>query len=268
MTAMITESEGISSSALPPDESALLRAERLLDDGRVAEALPLLAEAMATASDHHPAYGRLVNLAIAGRDSQALAELVTAHHAFVFDAPSEFRRRMGFFDLWRLRRTYHQAIQAAAAKRWPQAELGFAQLFGDGAFHDQAVEWLFRIALEQRDYERAEFIAEQARRPGGQEDPVRSADLYAACARQADRERQAALGYLIRELGRRQAYATTPEIRRVAQQQVYGAVLRLHTDLDQCFLGAVTDIDQGRVLFPDLPEAITRFLVMPVEVAR
>lgn len=264
----IAESEGMSSSVAPLDESALTCAERLIDDGRVPEALPLLTEAMATASDHHPAYGRLVDLAIAARDSQALANLVSAHQSFVFDVPSEFRRRMGFFDLWRLRRTYSQAIQAAAAKRWPEAELGFARLFGDGAFHDQAVEWLFRIALEQRDYKRAEFIAEQARRPGTQEDPVRSADLYAACARQARRDRQEALGYLVRELGRQQAYAPAMESRRVAQQRVYGAVLRLHTDLDQCFRGAVTDLDQGRVLFPDLPHAITRFLVMPVEVSQ
>lgn len=238
--------------------TALARAEQLLDEGRVADAASLLREAMDVPSDHYEAYGRLVRLAIDARDRETLSRLFADHSTFPFAVVSEFRRRVAFYDLWRLRRTYNLAIQAAMAKHWAQAEQGFAQLLGDGAFHDQAAAWLFRTAVERRDYDRARFLAELTRVPI--DNPVGSADLLVACALQPQGERQPALGHLIRVVSGSHGYTGSGVRRGQAQRAIFLALLRLHNDLDQCFLGLVSGIPEARRIFPDLPDEILGYL--------
>lgn len=249
------------SDAARPSESALDRALHALDEGDRDAALPLLTEALGVAADHHAAYGRLVQLAVEARDEAALARLVAAHRAFPFEQPERFQQRVRYFELGPLRRTSNQAIQAALARNWPEAEQGFSRLLGDEAFHRHAVSWLFRIAMQQRDFERARFVAELTRAVG--DDPAASADVLAGCAAQRVDARQPSFGHLIRELGRRGAYAGSPETRVAAQRSVYLAMVRLHVELDQCFLNGMTRVEEARPLFPDLPDAVLAYLARP-----
>ena len=249
------------SDAARPSESALDRALHALDEEDHDAAIPLLTEALGVAADHHKAYGRLVQLAIAARDEAALARLAAAHRAFPFEQPERFQQRVQYFELGPLRRASNQAIQAALARNWPEAEQGFSLLLGDEAFHSHAAIWLFRIAMQRRDFDRARFMAEQARAVG--DDPAASADVLAACAAQRVGTRQPSFGHLIRELGRRGAYAGPPEARVAAQRSVYLAMVRLHVELDQCFLNGMTRVEEARPLFPDLPDAVLAYLARP-----
>lgn len=242
-------------------ESALDRALHALADGDRDAALPLLTEALGVAADHHTAYGRLVQLAVEARDAAALARLFAAHRAFPFEQPEHFQRRVQYFELGPLRRASNQAIQAALARNWPEAEQGFSLLLGDEAFHRHAASWLFRIAMQRRDFDRARFLAELARAVG--DDPAASADVLAACAVQRADERQPSFGHIIRELGRRGGYAGPAEARMTAQRSVYLAMVRLHVELDQCFLNGMTRVEEARPLFPDLPDAVLAYLARP-----
>lgn len=243
----------------PSPASALGRAERLLEEGDdPAQARPLLVEALEVAADHHRAYGRLVQLAIDARDDAALGRLFASHRAFPYERPDQFRERVSHYQMGVLRRISNQAIQAAMNRRWTDAEQGWSQLLGDEAFHHHAVSWLFRIAMKQRDVERARFVAELARYAVA--DPATSADLLAACSAQRLGERQPAFGYLIRELSRRGGYADLPEVRVPAQRAVYLAMIRLHNELDQCFLSGMTRVSEARPLFLDLPDEVLAYL--------
>jgi hypothetical protein len=244
-----------------PPESALDRALHALDEEDRDAALPLLTEALGLAADHHKAYGRLVQLAIEARDEAALARLVAAHRAFPFELPERFQQRVQYFELGPLRRASNQAIQAALARNWLEAEQGFSLLLGDEAFHRHAVTWLFRIAMQRRDFDRARFVAGLAYAVG--DDPAASADVLAACAAQRVDERQPSFGHLIRELGRRGGYSGSPEARVAAQRSVYLAMVRLHVELDQCFLNGMTRVEEARPLFPDLPDAVLAYLARP-----
>lgn len=239
-------------------QSAVARAERLLESGEVADATQVLTSALNSPEEHAAAYARLVQFTIAGQDLDALHELFAQHRAFPFASPEEFRRRVSGYELRPLRRRYNEAIQAVMNRNWAEAERGFALLLGDGAFHLPAATWLFRVAMHQRDFSKARFLAELARHPP--EDPGASADVLAACALQRLDQRQPALGHLIRELGRRRAY-DAPSERRVAQQRaVYLAMIRLHNELDQCFLRGMRSPAEAHPLFPDLPDQVLAYL--------
>lgn len=239
-------------------ESAVQRADRLLASGQVEEAKQTLAAALNGLADHDHAYARLVSLAIAERDRGSLQVLFAKRRAFVFEIPEEFQRRVNASGAGALRRRYNEAIQAAIARRWVDAERGFAGLLGDGTFHAQAAAWLFRVAMQQRDFAKARFLADLNR--GAPDDPGVSADVLAACALQRLDQRQQALGHVIRELGRRRAY-DAPIERRVAEQRaVYLAMIRLHNELDQCFLHGLTTPAEARPVFPDLPDQVLAYL--------
>jgi tetratricopeptide (TPR) repeat protein len=246
------------SAHAPEPESAVTQAERLIESGQTAEAKQILASALESPGEHAPAYVRLVQLAIAEEDSAALQTLFARHRAFLFEAPEEFRLRLNVYGLQPLRRRYNEAIQAAMNRNWTEAERGFAMLLGDGAFHVQATAWLFRVAMQQRDFSKARFLAELARHPP--EDPGASADVLAACALQHLGQRQPALGHLARELGGRHAYDGPAEARVAVQRAVYLAMIRLHVELDQCFLHGMNSPSEARPLFPDLQDQVLAYL--------
>ncbi len=246
------------SARAPEPESAAARAERLIESGQTAEAKQILASALESPGEHVPAYVRLVQLAMAEEDSAALQTLFARHRAFLFEAPDEFRLRVNAYELRPLRKRYNEAIQAAMNRSWTDAERGFATLLGDGAFHVQATTWLFRVAMQQRDFSKARFLAELARRPP--EDPGASADVLAACALQRLDQRQPALGHLARELGGRHAYDGPAETRLAVQRAVYLAMIRLHVELDQCFLHGMNSPSEARPLFPDLQDQVLAYL--------
>jgi DNA-binding NarL/FixJ family response regulator len=232
--------------------------ERLLDAGEVAEDKQFLTAALDRPGDHEHAYVRLVELAISERNYDELTALFARRRAFVFEAPEEFQRRVNASGLGGLRGRYNKAIQAAIARRWAEAERGFAFLLGDGTFHASSAAWMFRVAMQQRDFLKARFLADLVR--DAPDDPGTSADVLAACALQRLDQRQSALGHLIRELGRRGAY-DAPIERRVAEQRaVYLAMIRLHNDLDQCFLRGMRSPTEARPVFPDLPDQVLAYL--------
>lgn len=239
-------------------ESAVARAERLLESGEVEEAKQVLAAALHVPADHDQAYVQLVQIAIAERDLAGLHSLFARRQAFLFEVPEEFQRRVNAFGSGAIRKRYNAAIQAAIARQWAEAEQGFASLLGDGAFHTQSAAWLFRTAMQQRDFLKARFLADLGR--DAPDDPGTSADVLAACALQRLDQRQPALGHLIRELGRRGAYDAPIERRVTEQRAVYLAMIRLHNELDQCFLRGMTSPPQARPLFPDLPDQVLAYL--------
>ncbi len=253
-----TSAKGQPPGHSPETEPALQRAERLLEAGDEEHAKQVLAAALHVPADHEQAYVRLVEIAIAERDLASLHALFAQRQAFVFDVPEEFQRRVNASGLGALRKRYNEAIQAAIARRWADAERGFASLLGDGTFHTQSATWLFRMAMQQRDFLKARFLADLGR--DAPDDPGTSADVLAACALQRLDQRQPALGHLIRELGRRGAYDGTLEHRVAEQRAVYLAMIRLHNELDQCFLRGMRTPDEARPLFPDLPDQVLAYL--------
>ena len=239
----------------------LERAQTLLSEGKKGEAQPLLLEAMQDPEQHFAAYGILISLALAAHDQVRLNELFDAHQAYPFQAPENFQGRIEFYELRYLREIYNQAIQHFLARRWPQAEQGFSQLLGDAAYHRQSVAWLFRIAMKQKDFERAEFIAGLGK--AFSDDPASSPNILEACAAQRKSDRQVsqpALSLISEELKRRNAYAESVQTRLAAQQTVYVAMIRLHNEIDQCFRFAMGKPAEARPLFPDLSDEVLAYL--------
>lgn len=237
-------------------EPPLARAEAYFAEGNYNAAKPLLEALMAEAMQHHAAYGRRVQIALHERDAEALARLFAAHNTFPFEAPPQFQSRVQHYELYLLRRVYNQAIQAGLARDFAAAEQGFSQLLGDPAFHRQAAGWLFRLAMQQKDFERAQFIATLAEAAG--EDPALSSPVLSACALQRAGQRDAALAAIKRALNAPGPAAADAGLAR--QRAVYLAMIRLHVELDQCFLHAFSKPDEARPYFPGLPDPVLSYL--------
>jgi len=239
----------------------LERAHTLLSEGKEGEAKSVLLEAMQDPGQHFAAFGALVSLAIAARDQVRLNGLFETHRAYPFETPENFQGRVEFYDLRYLRQIYNQAIQDFVASRWPEAGQGFSQLLGDAVYHRQSVAWLFRIAIKQKDFERAQFIAELAKSYA--DDATSSPNILGACAAQRKSDQQVsqpALSLISEELKRRNAYAESLQTRLAAQQTVYVAMIRLHNEIDQCFRFALRKPAEARPLFPDLPDKVLAYL--------
>lgn len=234
------------------------RAQTLLDQGKTQEAKALLAEALDEPDQHFAAYGQLVGLAIAAKDERELERLFKAHRAYPYVEPGKFQQRVQDYELLPLRRAYNEAVQAALARQWRPAQEGFHRLLGDAAFHRQAVVWLFRIAMQQHAAEQAQFIAGLADKAA--DDPASSRNVLEACAAQRRGERKAALQRLHEELQQRGAFGRQREARLDAQGAVYLAMIRLHIELDQCFLGAMTTVAEAKPIFPDLEDEVLGYL--------
>ena len=236
----------------------LERVQTLLDQGKTQQAKALLAEALAEPDQHHTAYGQLVGLAVASKDKAELDRLFKAHRAYLYMEPAKFQQRIQYYELLPLRRTYNEAIQAALARQWRPAQAGLYRLLGDAAFHRQAVAWLFRMAMQQRNFEDAQFIAGFADAAGA--DPAASQNVLEACAAQRRDDRKTALLLLDKELRQRRAYGQQRESRLDAQRAVYLAMIRLHVELDQCFLGMLVTTAQAKPVFPDLADEVLGYL--------
>lgn len=240
------------------DGDLLGQAKDLIDQGRPSDARTLLKEAWWIPSRHFPAYGMLVRMAIESGDEGELIRLFEAHQTFPFEDPKRFSKRVQYYERPVLQHAFDGAVRAALRREWDAAELGFSQLVGDGVFHDEATQWLFMIAMHRHQHERAEFISALARYYFP--DLSRSADLLAACALQRAGQRQSALGHEIRELGLRGAYSGLKKEGITAQRAVFLAMIRLHNELDQCFLNNMKSPAQAKFLFPDLPDRILSYL--------
>lgn len=239
-------------------DTALERAQTLLDQGKSQEAKTLLIEVLEEPEQHHAAYGQLVGLAVAGKDKTELDRLFKAHRAYPYMEPAKFQQRIQYYELLPLRRTYNEAIQAALARQWRPAQEGLYRLLGDAAFHRQAVVWLFRMAMQQRNFEDAQFIAGLADKAG--DDPATSQNVLEACAAQRRGDRKTALQWLDKELRQRGAYGRQRAARLDAQRAVYLAMIRLHVELDQCFLGMFTITAEAKPVFPELEDEILSYL--------
>lgn len=250
-----------SAQTAPTEPTPLERADALLADGLASEAEPFLIQALDDERTHFAAFGRLARLAIARADAAGLAGRITRHRDFLFSDPDQFQHRAQFYELGPLRRIYNQAIQAAIARRWDEADHGFAQLLGDEAFHRDAVGWLFHIAMRTNNFEPARFLADLAEIT--LPDPATAADVPAACAAQRMGDRQVALGRVIRAVAGLGGYGPRADERVAAQRAVYLAMIRLHVQLDQCFLHTMTAVEQARPLFPDLADGVLRYLARP-----
>jgi len=244
-----------------PADGPLQRAKDFLEKDQIPEAKALLMEALEDPREHFEAYGILVDHAIGTQDEPALVRLFELHQTYPFARPDQFRRRVNYYELRMLRRIYQGAIEEGERRQWTASDWGFSQLLGDPALHEEAVEWLFRTAMQRRDFHRARFIARLARHDIV--NPAVSFDLMTACSLQRLGERQPALGHLIRELGRVGAYAGTGLVRQKAQQAVYLAMVRLHNELDQCFLRGLRNVTEARILFPQLPDEILAYMGRP-----
>lgn len=251
-------SAAVANPDVPGAASALERAQHLLDEGKVDAAKTLLDEAMQVPAQHFSAYGKLVESALDARDHAQIQALFGAHRAYPFSQPAQFQHRIQYYELRPLRQVYNQAVQAAQSPRQEEAEQGFSQLLGDEAFHRQAAGWLFRLAMRQKDFARAKFIAGLA--GDYADDPATSPNVLGACAAQRDGDRATALALLDKELKRRGADAGSAEKKRDAQQAVYLAMIRLHVEIDQCFLNAFKNPNEARPLFPDLPDRVLAYL--------
>ncbi|MEO5702318.1 MAG: hypothetical protein ABIQ54_00250 [Gammaproteobacteria bacterium] len=237
------------------------RATTLLSDGKEGEAKSVLLEALQDPGQHFAAFGALVSLAIVARDQPRLDELFETHRAYPFETPENFQGRIEFYELRYLRRIYNQAVQDFMDSRWPEAEQGFSQLLGDAVYHRQSVAWLFRIAMRQKDFERAQFIAGLAKSYA--DDATTSPNILGACSAQRKSDQQVsqpALSLISEELKLRNAYAESLQTRLEAQQIVYVAMIRLHNEIDQCFRFAMSKPAEARPLFPDLPDKVLAYL--------
>ncbi len=230
----------------------------LIDRGRADEARKLLRTALDHPSKHFSAYGTLMQMAIEAGDSDEVAALVRMHEEYPFAAPAKFSTRVQYYDAPVLQRIHDQAVQSALKKDWPEAEHGFSQLLGDGLFHEEAVKWLFRLAMRRHQFERAEFVSGLAHHHFP--DRSRSADLLTACVLQRKGHRQPALGHVIRLLGSGGAYHGDGRKRVRTQRAVFLAMIRLHNGLDQCFLHQLKSPAQARPVFPDLPDRVLKYL--------
>ncbi|MEO5574300.1 MAG: hypothetical protein ABIR48_07450 [Gammaproteobacteria bacterium] len=251
----------VNADTIPQAPPTLERAQQLLEEAEETEAQAILREILKDPQQHSAAYGQLVWLALVARDQARLNELFDAYWAYPFEDPEQFQGRIEFYELQDLREIYNQAIQDFMARRWPPAEQGFSRLLGDAAFHRQAASWLFRIAMKQKDFERAQFIAGLARLPT--DDAASSPNILGACAaqRKSDRQKsQEGLTLITNELKQRNGYGESPKDRLAAQRMVFVAMVRLHNEIDQCFRFAMNTPAEARPLFPDLPDKVLAYL--------
>lgn len=238
--------------------AALARAEAYYSEGDTAQAEALYREALNTTEYHVAAYGRLVQIAVSQQDAAALKRLFGAQRAFAFEAPQEFRSRIQLYEMVRLRDTYNAALQAAVTHQWAPAEEGFYRLLGDAAYHRQATGWLFRLAMQQKNFARAGFIAGLAQ--DNTDNPAATPELLAACVLQRTDQRAPALAEIKKALTQRGAYRGAGDARIDAQRAVYLAMIRLHEENDQCYLGAWKTAAEARPYFPALPDAVLQYL--------
>lgn len=250
---------GASEAAAPVDAAqALAQAEAYYAEAAYAKSVPLYQQAMKAHRYHVAAYGRLVQIGIHNRDEAALRQLFSAHRAYLFEAVENIRPRLQLFEMLGLRKTYNEALRAEVARDRDTAEMELARLLGDEAFHRQATFWLFRLAMQQKDFKRAQFIASLASLYPA--DAATSPELLAACALQRDGEREQAMAQLTALLTARGAYQGDDAARVDAQRAIYLAVIRLHEEHDQCFLHAWKTPEEARVHFPVLPDEVLRYM--------
>lgn len=251
----------VNADTIPQAPPTLERAQQLLEEAKETEAQAILREMLKDPQQHSAAYGQLVWLALVARDQARLNELFDAYWAYPFEDPEQFQVRIEFYELHDLREIYNQAVQDFMARRWPAAEQGFSRLLGDPTFHRQAVSWLFRIAMKQKDFERAQFIAGLAKLHT--DDAASSPNIIGACAaqRKSDRQKsQEGLALVTSELKQRNGYGESPKDRLAAQHMVFVAMIRLHNEIDQCFRFAMNTPVEARPLFPDLPDKVLAYL--------
>ena len=103
-------------------ETLLARAEAYYSDGNSTQAEALYHEAFGTTEYHSAAYSRLVQVALGQQDLAGLKRLFSAHRAFAFETPQQFRPRIQLYEMVRLRNTYNAALQAALSRQWALAE--------------------------------------------------------------------------------------------------------------------------------------------------
>jgi len=249
-----------SSAVDAPAEAAQAfeQAEAYYAEAAYAMSVPLYRQAMQEPRYHVAAYGRLVQMGIRNQDQAALQQLFSSHRAYLLEAPEDIRQHLQLFDMLGLRRTYNEALRAEIARDHDTAEKGFARLLGDEAFHRQATFWLFRLAMQQKDFKRARFIANLGRLYPAE--AATSPELLAACALQRDGEREQAMAQLAALLTERGAYQGDAAARVDAQRAVYLAVIRLHEEHDQCFLHAWNTPEEARVYFPTLSDEVLRYM--------
>ena len=239
-------------------DTLLARADAYYSEGNTTQGEALYREALGTTEYHVEAYGKLVQIALSQQDAVALKQLFSAHRAFAFEAPQQFRSRIQLYEMLRLRAAYNQALQAALSHQWTQAEGHFSRLLGDEAFHRQATGWLFRLAMQQKNFERAEFIAGLAQDYA--DNPAATPELLAACVLQRTDRRAPALALIKKALMQRGAYRGAKDARVDAQRAVYQAMIRLHEENDQCYLNAWKTAAEARPYFPALPDAVLQYI--------
>ncbi len=241
-----------------PVDSLLARAAAHYSDGDTTQGVALYREALGATEHHIEAYGKLVEIALNQQDTVALQQLFDAHRAFVFEAPQQIRARIQLYEMVRLRSAYNAALQAAQAHQWAQAEERFSQLLGDEAYHRQATGWLFRLAMQQKKFARAQFIAGLAQSYA--DNPATAPELLSACALQRTDQHAPALAQIKKVLTQRGAYRGGKDARMDAQRAVYLAMIRLHDEHDRCYLGAWKTVAEARPYFPALPDAVLQYL--------
>ena len=239
-------------------DTLLSRAETYYADGNVSQATQLYREAFDITGHHSEAYGKLVQIALDQRDAVGLKHLFDLHRAFPFEDLSQFRHRVQLYEMVRLRDIYSTALQAAATHQWAQAERDFSLLLGDEAYHSHAAGWLFRLAMQQKNFERAKFIATLPQ--DYINNPAATPELLLACVLQRTDQHEPALAQIKAILTQRGAYHGTPAARVDAQRTVYLAMIRLHEQNDQCYLNAWNKVAEARPYFPDLPDAALQYL--------
>ena len=239
-------------------DTLLSRAETYYADGNTTQAEVLYREALSTTEYHAEAYGKLVQIALRQQDAAALKRLFIQHRAFAFQDPLQFRSRIQLYEMVRLRDIYSIALQAAQTHQWAQAEWHFSRLLGDEAYHRQAVGWLFRLAMQQQHFERAQFIAGLAQDYA--DNPAATPELLAACVLQRTDQHAPALAQIKKALIQRGAYRGTKDARVDAQRTVYSAMIRLHEENDQCYLNAWKTAAEAHPYFPALPDAVLQYL--------
>ncbi len=234
------------------------QAESYYAEGNIAQAEALYRAALDTTEYHTEAYGRLVQIALGQRDAAALKRLFEAHRAFAFEAPQQFRVRIQLYEMPRMRNMFDEALRAALAHQWASAEKQFSRLLGDAAFHRQAVGWLFRLAMQQKNFERAEFVAGLAQDYA--DNPAATQQLLAACVMQRTDRQAPALALIKTALTQRGAYRGSETARVDAQRAVYQGMIRLHEENDQCYLNMWKTAAEARQYFPALPDAVLQYV--------
>lgn len=239
-------------------DTVLARAETHYSDGDTAEAERLFREALGINEFHVAAYGRLVQIALSRQDAAALKKIFNLHREFAFETPQQFHPRIQLYEMVRLRNTYNAAWLAAMSHQWPQAEEQFSRLLGDEALHRQALGWLFRLAMQQKNFKRAQFIAGLPQDYA--DNPAATPELLSACVLQRTDQHKPALVQIKKALAQQGAFRGGKAERADAQRAVYLAMIRLHEENDQCYLNAWKTVAEARPYFPALSDEALRYL--------